>query len=67
MHKITKAILFVTVLAILLFGGGFGLWQLSESDSVSVQWQKILPWCSGVCFVAFAVGIFWFNSARKKW
>lgn len=62
-----KAIAFGAALVILLFGGGFGLWILSESDSVSVGWQKFLPWVSGASFIAFIALIFWFNAARKKW
>lgn len=67
MHKRTKAILFVSVLILLVFGGGFGFWVLSESDSVSVGWQKVLPWLSGLSFALFIAGLFLFNAARKKW
>lgn len=62
----TKAIFFVSALIILVFGG-FGLWILSESDSVSVGWQKFLPWLAAACWALFIFLIFWFGKSNKKW
>lgn len=66
MSKRFKAILFVSAL-VLSLAGVFYFWILSESDSVSVTWQKILPWVAGLCVVSFIGLILWFNAARKKW
>jgi len=65
MSKRLKAILFASAL-VLSLAGVFFFWILSESDSVSVTWQKTLPWVSGACVALFIGLILWFNASRKK-